>query len=72
MLQIALVDDWSPLLSGPPFTLHPSLELAVCPHIHHALLAEEEEVVAVCIRINSKFPTDMFDVILVGHLDFEI
>lgn len=50
-----------------PFT--PSLELAVCLHIPHALL--EEEGVAVC-RANSKFSTNMFDVICVGHLDFEV
>ena len=71
-LKRKLWDDWSPLLRGPPFTLHPSLELAVCLHIPHALLAEEEEVVAVCIRANSKFSTNMFDVICVGHLDFEV
>lgn len=62
-----LWDDWSLLRGLLPFT--PSLELAVCLHIPHALL--EEEGVAVC-RANSKFSTNMFDVICVGHLDFEV
>lgn len=65
-------DDWYSVLSGSPFTLHPSLKLVVCPHFHHALLAEQKVEVAVCIRVNSQFSTHVLDVIFVVHLEFEV
>ena len=55
-----------------PENCQSGLELLVCPHLHHSLLAEQEVVAVVCIRSDSKFATHMVHVALLEHRHLEV